>query len=365
MKIARIDIFRYDLPLKRPLVLRDCICSSRSGLLLRVENSAGAAAFGDAAPLPGFSRENLDETLQRAIHLAKALEGATLPERLELVTDHFERWLLPFHPVASLKFAIQSAVLALLAHEHEIPAFDLAPHPRRTSIPINGLLWGAREAVLERAEALFYAGYTTLKLKVGQQTLDEDAETVRKVSALCGERCSLRLDANRAWDQPTALAFARAIEGCPLAYIEEPLRNPAHLIDFAGRSGLPVALDETILEHGEYNLEKWRGAVAAVLKPTLLGGFEITMYLARKAMNLGMTPVVSASFESAVGIIALANLASYINEGDVAAGLDTYDWFVSDVLDAPLPVENGRLDLARANAMAARVNMAALRRVGP
>ena len=55
MRIARVDVFRYELPLARPLVLRTCICTSRSGLLLRFEDGDGAFAFGEAAPLPGFS----------------------------------------------------------------------------------------------------------------------------------------------------------------------------------------------------------------------------------------------------------------------------------------------------------------------
>ena len=60
MRIARVDVFRYELPLARPLVLRTCICTSRSGLLLRFEDGDGAFAFGEAAPLPGFSREHLE-----------------------------------------------------------------------------------------------------------------------------------------------------------------------------------------------------------------------------------------------------------------------------------------------------------------
>ncbi|HOD49024.1 MAG TPA: o-succinylbenzoate synthase [Candidatus Hydrogenedentes bacterium] len=365
MRIVRAETYLYDLPLMRPLVLPNGICTSRAGLLLRFENDSGAFAFGDAAPLPGFSRENIDETIRQALMLARALEGAELPPRLELVTDHFERWLLPFELVASLKFAVQSALLQLLAGEHDIPAFALAPHPHRSTIPVNGLLWGTQETVLERAGELLRAGYSTLKLKVGRETPQEDAQTVRALAALCGGRCALRLDANRAWDLPGAMAFAQAIEGCAIEYVEEPLQDPAALVEFAGRTGLPVALDETIVEHGEWDLEKWRGAAAAVLKPTLLGGFEIAMYLARKATNLGMTPVVSSSFESSVGLIALGNLAAFVNAGDVAAGLDTWNWFSRDVLDAPLPIKGGRLQLERANALARRVDTSGLRRLGP
>ncbi len=365
MRIARVDVFRYDLPLVRPLALRDCICTSRAGLLLRFENEAGAFAFGEAAPLPCFSREGLDETRQQALMLAKMLRGATLPPRLELVTDHFERWLMPFELVNSLKFAVQSALLQLLTAEHAIPAFGLASQPHRTSISINGLLWGTRDAVLARAETLLREGYATLKLKVGRESPGEDAETVRALCALCKGQCAVRLDAGRLWELPDAMAFAQAIEGCAIEYIEEPLRDPADLVAFAGRSGLPVALDETVTEQGEYELQQWRGARAAVIKPTLLGGFEIAMFLARKAINLGMMPVISSSFESPVGLIALGRLAAFVNEADVAAGLDTWNWFAANLLDAPLPIEQGRLNLARAAELLRRLNTGSLEKLEP
>lgn len=365
MRIARVDVFRYELPLARPLVLRTCICTSRSGLLLRFEDGDGAFAFGEAAPLPGFSREHLDHTLRQAVMLAKHLQGTALPPRLELVTDHFERWLMPFELVNSLKFAVQSALLQLLTGEHAVPVFGLAPRPHRTSIPVNGLLWGTQDAVLARAEALLREGYATLKLKVGREPPGEDAETVRALCALCGKAGAVRLDANRAWDVPSAMAFARAIDGCTIDYIEEPLRDPAGLVEFAGRTGLPVALDETVVEHGECDLDQWRGARAAVIKPTLLGGFEIAMYLARKAINLGMTPVISSSFESPVGLTALGHLAAFVNQDEVAAGLDTWNWFAADLLDAPAPIERGRLNLSLADALVHRLNTDNLERLGP
>ncbi len=365
MRIARVDVFRYDLPLVRPLVLRQCICTSRSGLLLRFENADGAFAFGEAAPLACFSRENLDQTLRQALMLAKGLQGAALPPRLELVTDHFERWLMPFELVNSLKFAVQSALLRLLTGEHAIPAFGLVPRPHRTSIPVNGLLWGTQDTVLARAETLLREGYSTLKLKVGRESPGEDAETVRALCAVCGDRCAVRLDANRAWELASAMTFARAIEGCAIEYIEEPLRNPADLVAFAGRTGLPVALDETVAEQGECELDHWRGARAAIIKPTLLGGFEIAMYLARKAINLGMMPVISSSFESPVGLTALGQLAAFVNEDEVAAGLDTWNWFAADLFDAPMPIERGRLNLTLADALVQRLNTGALERLGP
>ena len=119
------------------------------------------------------------------------------------------------------------------------------------------------------------------------------------------------------------------------------------------------------VEHGECDLDQWRGARAAVIKPTLLGGFEIAMYLARKAINLGMTPVISSSFESPVGLTALGHLAAFVNQDEVAAGLDTWNWFAADLLDAPAPIERGRLNLSLADALVHRLNTDNLERLGP
>jgi O-succinylbenzoate synthase len=43
--------------------------------------------------------------------------------------------------------------------------------------------------------------------------------------------------------------------------------------------------------------------------------------------------VISAAFESGVGIRALAYLANFVMSPGVAAGLDTWRWLAEDVLD--------------------------------
>ena len=70
------------------------------------------------------------------------------------------------------------------------------------------------------------------------------------------------------------------------------------------------------------------------------------MDIARHAINVGMKPVISSSFESGLGLLALAELAACVSGRDTAAGLDTWRWLESDVLDGPFPVSGGRVDLS-------------------
>lgn len=349
MRIDKVQIFRYDLPLCRPLRLRGLVLDTRAGLIVRVEERGGAWGCGEAAPLPGWSEEKLEDVTAEATRAARSITGCTVPLRRGPLSDRFERWLLDHHLSASLSCGLQGAVVDMAARAAglDLPEFFGAPPIK--SIPINGLLLGNTEELAEEAQALCRSGYRVLKLKVGRGEPEREARLVRLLWGTLGENATLRLDANRAWDYDTAVAFTKEIGDCRLDYIEEPLRDPSRLVEFSARTGAPVALDETVAERGFEDLEQWRGVKAVVLKPMLLGGFECTMWMARRALNLGIIPVLSAAFESGVGLAAVADLAATLNQPEVAVGLDTYRWLAADTLAERLDMTRGELNLNQAN----------------
>ena len=56
--------------------------------------------------------------------------------------------------------------------------------------------------------------------------------------------------------------------------------------------------------------------------------------------------MISAAFESGVGLCALAALAAAVDlHGDTAMGLDTQDWFAETLLRSRLVVLDGHLSL--------------------
>lgn len=83
-----------------------------------------------------------------------------------------------------------------------------------------------------------------------------------------------------------------------------------------------------------------------------MGGFENAALIARWAQQRGKTAVVSAAFESSVGLAAFVQFASYINAQDVdfqkllnketnpyiAHGLGTYKWLKEDVTTQTLNI---------------------------
>lgn len=326
----RARIFRYTLPLATPVHLRGNRITERSGYLLELVDEQGRAGWGEAAPLPGFSRENAGETLDELCRVAEALSQGLPPGRL---LDDIQ------YP--SVAFAAQCACEGL----------DPADAPGKRVL-LSALLDGAPFAVLERAQRLQAEGFRAAKLKVGRETPEADAAFVRAVRAALHPSIGLRLDANRAWTLDAALCFARAVNGCALDYIEEPLRSPADWPAWRQESGIPYALDETLqdVDAGEATEDPGllRGAAAWIWKPTLVRAHTVARL---RSLATPRTVAISAAFESGVGIAALTRWAT----ADTPAGLDTYRYLADDLLETRLPLEHAEIDVDAVAAAAQRV----------
>jgi O-succinylbenzoate synthase len=166
---------------------------------------------------------------------------------------------------------------------------------------------------------------------------------VREVSAVLADTVALRLDANRRWTMDEAVAFAEGIADVPVAYLEEPLRDASQLPALAERTHVPIALDESLVGMPVARLQEHSYVAAVVLKPTVLGGVAHTLRMARAAQSLGMTPVLSAAFETGIGLRGLIALAACL--GETPVGLDTYHWLAEDVLDPRLAWHGPAIDV--------------------
>ncbi|MFQ5852949.1 MAG: o-succinylbenzoate synthase [Candidatus Binatia bacterium] len=343
MIIAGLEIFSYQLALIQPVALKGRTMENRTGLLVRVTSASGFRGWGEIAPLQGVSRENPSDARKQALHLRTSLPGVELPDDWVPLEGN-----LLFLPQAAnltpaVRFGIELALWNLwldagrprpTGEEHETPL----------DVFLNGLLAGRPDEVLDQAQALVKAGYRAVKLKVGGKPLEADIQLTLKLREVIGDEVGLRLDANRAWSLEDAVRFGKAVNGSRIEYIEEPLADPASMTTFTAECGLPVALDETLLELPIERLDKGQGITAVVLKPTLLGGFHLSMQLALKARQLGLMPVVSSTFETGVGIAGLARFAAIVSK-DTPVGLDTYRWLATDVMVPRIETCNGRIDL--------------------
>jgi O-succinylbenzoate synthase len=208
-------------------------------------------------------------------------------------------------------------------------------HPR---IAINALVTGDKGMMLAAARAAAERGCRCLKLKTGGVPIVKLPSFLRQVAEASGYGCLLRIDPNRSWTLNQTMELADALQGLPIAYFEEPLDDASSLPELIRSCPVPIALDETLREITPEDLGRFKGAAALVLKPTLIGGFDLCRRFAVAGQSLGMDAVVSASYESGVGIYTLGRFAASL-PNQAAAGLDTYSMLKEDVLCQRLALE--------------------------
>ena len=286
---------RYELPLTNGNV--------RHGLLLQC-----GEAWGDAAPLQGWSTETCDDLVR---YLSSDPNLDTIPASLP---------------------SLQCAMEGVMASAENFQNWPVL----HNEVPINALLQGTVSEIIDQAKRALREGCRCLKIKTTHVPLDALPHlltVIRDVS-----ECTFRLDSNRAWGFSTCMQVAEDLQGLAVEYLEEPLRKGESLPQLIAQCPIPIALDETLRDIGADELSRYRGAVALVLKPTLMGGFATCSRFAEVGASLGMKSVVSACYESGVGIFALGRFASSL-ESISAAGLDTYSHIKKDLLTKRLSLD--------------------------
>lgn len=285
-----MKVFRYTLPFTQDIKLGTQYFRERSGILLEQDGE-----WSEAAPLPNFSRETITTVVS-------ALRG-TEPKP------------------ASLEFALESLRRPLTTGE----------------LPLNALLQGEPDAMLEQAAGLSESACRAVKVKVGRRSVDEEIELVTKIRERLRDGQALRLDANRAWDWSTAILFAKEVKSAGIEYIEEPLQDYLRLEEYAAETDQNYALDETLAQH--HSLDTFPSASAYVIKPTILGGRLPEIVHQRKPLTF------SSCYETGVGLTRIAQLALEWAP-HVPAGLDTYRYLAEDVLSHRLVVRDWKLRIA-------------------
>lgn len=355
MKVASLTVYRYDLPLTRPLPLRGRQLMRREGLIVKLAGPDGAVGLGEIAPLPGLSQESLKEARRQAVALGETMLNREAPLKLSRLDGGLAAWIGSSELAPSVRCGFEMALLNLVSEGKGVALNELlGAHPVERLL-LNGLLDGPADEIRAGVQRMADAGYKAVKLKVGRGSLDEDIALVREIRSALPSEVSLRLDANRAWSFQDGAAFGQAVADCAIEYIEEPLAAPRELEAFVEATGMAVALDETLCDEPDLAKELAPIARAFVIKPTRLGGFEASAQLVRWSTARNIYSVFSSFLETGIGLKALANLASALGRPEVPAGLDTAGWFADDLLEPPMTAGEAVLSLPQLNTLKARM----------
>ncbi len=343
LELKAAQLYKFSIPFKQPLVFKHTTLYQREGLILILTDRHGHTGMGEISPLPGYSCETLETALLNATMILDKMMN-TGEFKAHCHSSSKQSWE-NFAPPSVAHFGVETAILALLATINSVRPGVMLFGQSSHRVPVNGLIRGSLSDWIPQAERAIQDGFKTLKIKVGRINSVLEARGIQDIRKFVGPDIKLRLDANRSWDLATAIDFGKAVEPEHIEYIEEPLREAAELPRFFDACGVPFAFDETLhqIMDPTISFESYTGLRALVLKPTLIACTARFIALVNQAKENGVLPVLSSSYESDIGLKALAQLASSVSGEDIAAGLDTRSALMGGTTNPPVTIQDGWL----------------------
>ena len=371
MKIRDVRTISVEYTLPRPVFDANYTMASKPALLVEVETDTGLLGLGEAAHFGG-----------PLVSTATVIEQELRPHLLGQDPRETERLWELMHRRA-YKHARGGIVIAAISGV-DIALWDL--RGKLAGMPLWRLLGGYRRRVPAYATGGFYAegkgvpelademraycrhGFRAVKLKVGRNSgiegsplramadrgvcevsLAEDLARVRAVREAIGPDVRLMVDANGAWDVPTAVRMGRALEELDVYWFEEPVwpDDLAGSAEVAAKVAIPIAGYETC----SYGTVSFRDYIAAravhFVQPDVAwaGGLTETLKIAHlaQAANLPLAPHIHGS---AVGVAAAAHLLGAVRNGSMAEMVFPAHPLMGDLVREPLVVDGtGEIDL--------------------
>lgn len=306
MKIQTLSLHSYKIPLTNGQI--------RSGILINLTDEKGNSGWGDIAPLPKWSQETLDDSLQQ---LNRKLEEII---KVDWTARTCLKELAKLELLPAVSFGLESALFSIIS--------PLSEH----AVPTSALLMGSPKEILEQATLRHCEGYSSAKLKVSNLSFEEAAHLIHQLK----DKFRLRIDVNRAWTTKDSLRFFSQFPLGTFDYVEEPFQNPNDLAQFPH----PLAVDESFPQDLSLEqLESFPTLKALIYKPTIQGGMLGCLSLHEWATKRGILLVLSSSFESDLGLAHVASIAHRLSLS-APVGIGTYHHLNDYICDTPLQFSN-------------------------
>src|SRR6266545_1542473 len=243
--ITSLEASEMNLALTEPFAIAKGAPAVAANLLVRVELADGTVGLGEAAPFTEVSGETQQGSLMAIASVRAWLVGQDARAYRPIAS----RLLQEVPSEAAARCAVEIAILDALTRHLQLPLwvfFGGAGTELSTDMTITA---GTAADAARAASAVVARGLTTLKVKVGAHSPEEDAERLRAVHQ-AAPHATLLADANGGYTPPQAASFIGLLEQMkvPLALFEQPV-DPEDWLELAhAPRPLPVLLcaDESV-----------------------------------------------------------------------------------------------------------------------
>lgn len=325
---------KHILNFKTPGSTSRGILKTKPSWIIKIYNHNNPNIFGlgECSIIPNLS---IDDKLDFEKHLTKFLAEADINNPL---LDQFP----------SIRFALETALIDLKNNGRRL-LFDTDFTKSKTGIPINGLIWmGSIDFMKTQIKQKLDAGFNCLKLKIGALNINEELELLRQIRKdFSPETLEIRVDANGAFHPKKALAILNKLNKYKLHSIEQPIKQRQwnEMKELCKLTPIPIALDEELIgimkENTMDDLLSYINPQYIILKPGLIGGFQISDRWIELADNKNIKWWITSALESNIGLNAIAQWTSSKNT-NMPQGLGTGQLFTNNI-PSPLEIKKDKL----------------------
>ncbi len=302
---------------RRSELIPVALAGDRLAILIKLTEVSGITGWGEAAPAPQWGTE----------------DWHTCWRVLEELTDLWTAGV--FHPQLAQQYAsfptawhgMELAWLHLLAQQRRQRVAQLLNPACVPQIALNGVIGNTDlEETKRQAARLVRRGLRCIKLKIGDRPFAEDLKRILAVQEL-GD-VQIRLDVNQKWTVPQAIDHLRFLEklALPIQYVEQPI--PAEAIAdlriVKEHTAIAIAGDEAVRSMAQLQqIIEYQAVDYVILKPMFIGGLMHSYRMGQTAIEAGIRPVVTNTFDGYWAWYGALQLASALQISD-PCGLSVY-----------------------------------------
>ena len=337
-RIAHVLARRLDVRLTKPFGISRGAQHVAANVLVEVVLEGGVRGWGEGAPFPVFNGETQEHALAACSRVEPLLIGADVNE-----PDALAQLLAAECAGApSAVCAIETAILDCQARLRGVSIRELLGGVDDTLVTDITITTGTIEEA--RRDARAFAAFTTLKVKVGGAPLDLD---IARVHAIREVRPDARIlvDANAAFSVDEAVEFAAAV-AADVELFEQP--TPAGdwdaLAEVRRRSGIPIAIDESVTRADDVTEAKARGAADAINMKIMKSGVFEVLRIAQRAREAGLRLMIGGMVETRLAMGMSASIAAGLG-GFTYVDLDTPLFLAEDPFEGGYVQQGERIDL--------------------
>jgi D-galactarolactone cycloisomerase len=252
MKIRDVKTYVLEAALTEPFAYSQAWYERRGACLVEIVGEDGNSGWGEAFGPPRLTAP-IVEFYKTLLIGADALATEAIWESLyNRLRDHGQKGLA----IEALS-AVDIALWDLKARHLGLPVHRLLGGPLRSRIEAYATGFYRKRGgdpmayLVEEAHQRVAEGFSAIKLKLGFG-LDEDVRLCEAVRRAIGDKMTIMVDANHAYDSTAAIRLGRRIEALDIAWFEEPVPPE----DLAGYRAVKAALDIPIAG-GEAEFTRW------------------------------------------------------------------------------------------------------------